>query len=42
MDERQYGLHHSVSLAGIPRHRHRHARDDRRENVGVSFSLPWE
>jgi len=28
--------------AGIPRHRHRHPREDRRENVGVSFSLPQE
>jgi len=32
--------------AGIPRrrhgHGHRHLREDRRENVGVSFSLPQE
>jgi len=30
--------------AGIPRrrHRHRHPREDLRENVDVSFSLPQE
>jgi len=41
-------FHFQRSIAGIPRRRHRHPRrhrrEDRRENVGVSFnfSLPQE
>jgi len=35
---------HTTNKAGIPGrrhgHRHRHPCEDRRENVGVSFSLP--
>jgi len=44
--ESTHRVHAIRPKARIPRHRHRHPRrhpcEDRRENVGVSFSLPQE